>query len=95
MKSFRYGPGLGGDGSGKNGSVGDRSVRNGLVAKKIAADPPFNWFLLFPNLFTQKSVFVYDHPNSIYTHFYYFSSSFQTFPDISRQKFSAQLFHLF
>jgi hypothetical protein len=33
---------------GKNGSVVDGSVRNGLVAKKVAADlPPFNWFHIF------------------------------------------------
>jgi hypothetical protein len=39
--------GLGGDGSSKNRSVGDGSVRNGLVAKRVAADPPsFNWFVL-------------------------------------------------
>jgi hypothetical protein len=37
--------GSGGDGSGKNKLVGDGLVRNGLVAKKVAADPPFNWFL--------------------------------------------------
>jgi hypothetical protein len=42
--------GSGWDGSGKNGSVVDGSVRirsvgNGSVAKKVAADPPsFNWF---------------------------------------------------
>ena len=34
-----------------------------------------------------QSVFVYDHPDSIYTHYYHFFSSFQTFPDLSRQKF--------
>ena len=34
-----------------------------------------------------QSVFVYDYPDLIYTHFYHFFSSFQTFPDIFRQKF--------
>jgi hypothetical protein len=43
--------------SGKNGLVGEGSVGNGSVAKKVAADPPsFNWFvtlfafLTFPSL---------------------------------------------
>jgi hypothetical protein len=27
-----------------DGLVGDGSVRNGSVAKKVAADPPFNWY---------------------------------------------------
>jgi hypothetical protein len=45
--------GRGGDRLGQNGPVGDgsvgiRSVGNGLVAKKVAADPPsFNWFTFF------------------------------------------------
>jgi hypothetical protein len=34
-----------------------------------------------------QSVFVYNRLDSIDTHFYHFSSSFQTFPDLSRQKF--------
>ena len=32
-----------------------------------------------------KSVFVFDHQDSIYTHFYDFFSFFQTFPDFSRR----------
>jgi hypothetical protein len=36
--------GSGGENSGKNGLVGDGSVGNGSVMKKVAADPPFNWF---------------------------------------------------
>jgi hypothetical protein len=36
--------GLVGDGSVRDGSVGDGSFGHGSVAKKVAADPPFNWF---------------------------------------------------
>jgi hypothetical protein len=41
--------------------------------------------------------FVYDHPDSIYTHFYHFlaiSRLFQTFPDTNFEKSLAQLFPL-
>jgi hypothetical protein len=45
------GDGSVGDKSVGDGSVGDKSVRNGSVGersvvKKVAADPPFNWFIL-------------------------------------------------
>jgi hypothetical protein len=41
---------------GKNGSVGDGSVRNGSVATKVAADlPPFNWFS-HKNAFFDKNI---------------------------------------
>jgi hypothetical protein len=33
------------DGLVRDGSVRDKLVRNGSVAKKVAANPPFYWFL--------------------------------------------------
>jgi hypothetical protein len=41
----QVGTGRDGDGSVRDGSIWDKLGRNRSVAKKVAADPPFYWFL--------------------------------------------------